>query len=80
MFLSEHLSALSEHIRTSAGSDVSWDANWDPHVFAGMEAGTSRSMPGIRIREDMKKERQKTTKKRNKVEEEEDQEEVNCTA
>lgn len=45
-------------------------------MFAGMEAGTSRSMPGTRIREDMKKERPKTTKKRNKVEEEEDQEEV----
>lgn len=47
--------------------------------MAGMEAGTSRSMPGIRIREDMTKERQKTTKKRNKVEEEEDQEEVRVT-
>lgn len=48
-------------------------------MFAGMEAGCSRSMPGIRIREDMKKEGQKTTKKRNKVEEEEEQEEVRVT-
>lgn len=48
-------------------------------MFAGMEAGTSRSMPGIRIREDMKKEGQKNTKKRNKVEDEEDQEEVRIT-
>lgn len=74
------ISLLRRNTRTYAGSDVKRDANWDPHVFAGMEAGTSRSMPGIRIREDMKKERQKTTKKRNNVEEKEDQEEVNCTA
>lgn len=49
-------------------------------MFARMEAGCSRSMPGIRIREDMKKEGQKTTKKRNKVEEEEEQEEVSYPA
>lgn len=45
-------------------------------MFAGMEAGTSRSMPGTRIREDMKKEGEKATKKRNQVEEEEDSEAV----
>ena len=44
---------------------------------AGMEAGTSRSMPSIR--NDVKKVGRKTTKKRSKVEEEEGQEEVRVT-
>ncbi|CAG11653.1 unnamed protein product, partial [Tetraodon nigroviridis] len=41
-----------------------------------MEAGTSRSTPGTRTWEDMKKGGEKNTKKRNKVEEEETQEEA----
>lgn len=42
-------------------------------MSAVMEAGTSRSIANIRIKEDMKKEGQKTAKKRHKIE---DQEEV----
>lgn len=45
-------------------------------MSAVMEAGTSRSMPDIRLREDMKKKGQKTAKKRTKAEKEEDEEEV----
>lgn len=41
-----------------------------------MEAGTSRSIADLRIREDMKKEGQKTAKKRHKIEDQEAQEEV----
>lgn len=70
-----HPPDVTKHV-TSGGCDVTLDANWDPHVFAGMEAGSSRSMPGTRIREDAKKGGQKAAKKRNKVEEEEEQEEV----
>lgn len=45
-------------------------------MSAVMEAGTSRSIANIRIKEDMKKEGQKTAKKRHKIEDQEDQEEV----
>ncbi|XP_029700420.1 ribosome biogenesis protein bop1 [Takifugu rubripes] len=41
-----------------------------------MEAGTSRSIANIRIKEDMKKDGQKTAKKRHKIEDQEDQEEI----
>lgn len=45
-------------------------------MSAVMEAGTSRSMPDIRIREDMKKKGQKSVKKRTNAEKEEAEEEV----
>ncbi|TNM92660.1 hypothetical protein fugu_018062 [Takifugu bimaculatus] len=41
-----------------------------------MEAGTSRSIANIKIKEDMKKDGQKTAKKRHKIEDQEDQEEI----
>lgn len=45
-------------------------------MSAVMEAGTSRSIANIKIKEDMKKDGQKTAKKRHKIEDQEDQEEV----
>lgn len=59
----------------SAGCDVAAAAHRDPHVSV-MEAGTSRSMPDIKMKGDAKKKGQKSTKKRTKVEAEEEQEEV----
>lgn len=62
--------------RISAGCDEVGDVPRHTRVSAVMEAGTSRSIANIRIKEDMKKEVQKTAKKRHKIEDQEDQEEV----
>lgn len=62
--------------RISAGCDEGADVPRHTRVSAVMEAGTSRSIANIRIKEDMKKEGQKAAKKRHKIEDEDDQEEV----